>query len=248
MKYTLYFLLLCISISGIFSSCISSEEINYLQAIDKQYPLQEFKEYKLDVGDMISCAISSSDQELVNTFNTVITNNQNVLKTYTIYEDSTVILPFFGTAKVAGHTVQEAEIIIQNLMQQSVKDVQVKVTMANNFFYIYANDKRGSYQVYKDNMTIYQALAISQQTTGLMDLTRVSIVRKGPDGNTQVKTFDLRSQDVIQSEYYYIKPNDVIYFPTNKNSFFNISSMSSFITTMSVPLQFLLYSIIYRGF
>ncbi|EGK03072.1 polysaccharide biosynthesis/export family protein [Dysgonomonas gadei] len=248
MKYTLYFLLLCISISGIFSSCISSEEINYLQAIDKQYPLQEFKEYKLDVGDMISCAISSSDQELVSTFNTVITNNQNVLKTYTIYEDSTVILPFFGTAKVAGHTVQEAEIIIQNLMQQSVKDVQVKVTMANNFFYIYANDKRGSYQVYKDNMTIYQALAISQQTTGLMDLTRVSIVRKGPDGNTQVKTFDLRSQDVIQSEYYYIKPNDVIYFPTNKNSFFNISSMSSFITTMSVPLQFLLYSIIYRGF
>ncbi|MBF0648907.1 polysaccharide biosynthesis/export family protein [Dysgonomonas sp. GY75] len=248
MKYTLYFLLFCISISGIFSSCISSEEINYLQAIDKQYPLQEFKEYKLDVGDMISCAISSSDQELVSTFNTVITNNQNVLKTYTIYEDSTVILPFFGTAKVAGHTVQEAEIIIQNLMQQSVKDVQVKVTMANNFFYIYANDKRGSYQVYKDNMTIYQALAISQQTTGLMDLTRVSIVRKGPDGNTQVKTFDLRSQDVIQSEYYYIKPNDVIYFPTNKNSFFNISSMSSFITTMSVPLQFLLYSIIYRGF
>lgn len=248
MKYTLYFLLLCISISGIFSSCISSEEINYLQAIDKQYPLQEFTEYKLDVGDMISCAISSSDQELVSTFNTVITNNQNVLKTYTIYEDSTVILPFFGTAKVAGHTIQEAEIIIQNLMQQSVKDVQVKVTMANNFFYIYANDKRGSYQVYKDNMTIYQALAISQQTTGLMDLTRVSIVRKGLDGNTQVKTFDLRSQDVIQSEYYYIKPNDVIYFPTNKNSFFDISSMSSFITTMSVPLQFLLYSIIYRGF
>ena len=236
------------SVSGIFTSCISSEEINYLQAIDKQYPLQEFKEYKLDVGDMISCAISSSDHELVGTFNSVITNNQNVLKTYTIYEDSTVILPFFGTAKVAGYTVQEAEIIIQNLMQQSVKDVQVKVTMANNFFYIYANDKRGSYQVYKDNMTIYQALAISQQTTGLMDLTRVSIVRKGPDGDTQVKTFDLRSQDVIQSEYYYIKPNDVIYFPTNKNSFFDISSMSSFITTMSVPLQFLLYSIIYRGF
>ncbi|MDR1882820.1 MAG: polysaccharide biosynthesis/export family protein [Prevotella sp.] len=248
MKYPIYFLLFCVSVSGIFSSCISSEEINYLQAIDKQYPLQEFKEYKLDVGDMISCAISSSDQELVNTFNTVITNNQNVLKTYTIYEDSTVVLPFFGTAKIAGHTVQEAEIVIQNLMQQSVKDVQVKVSMANNFFYIYANDKRGSYQVYKDNMTIYQALAISQQTTGLMDLTRVSIVRKGENGTTQVKTFDLRSQDVIQSEYYYIRPNDLIYFPTNKNSFFNINSMSSFITAISIPLQFLLYSIVYRGF
>ncbi len=246
MKYIVYLLLSGISVISLFSSCISSEEINYLQAIDKQYPLVDFKEYKLNVGDMVSCAISSSDAELVSTFNTVLTDNQNVLKTYTIYEDSTVVLPFFGSAKIAGHTIQEAEIIIQKVMQESVKDVQVKVTMANNFFYIYANDKRGSYQVYKDNLTIYQALAISQQTTGTMDLTKVTILRKNAEGGTDQKTFDLRTQDVIQSEYYYIQPNDVIYFPTNKNSFFNVSSLSSFTTTLLIPLQFLLFSILYN--
>lgn len=249
MRYTIYYILITISAIGFLSSCISSEEINYLQAIDKQYPLQEYKEYKLAVGDMVSCAISSSDQELVSTFNSVLSTNQNALKTYTIYEDSTVALPFFGTAKIAGHTVQEAELIVQKVMQESVKDVQVKISVANNFFYIYANDKRGSYRVYKDNLTIYQALAISQQTTGTMDLTRVSIVRKNEEGSTIIKTFDLRSQDVIQSEFYYIQPNDVIYFPTNKNSFFNISSLSSFTSMVSGPLTFLLYSIIYnRGF
>ncbi len=247
MKYIYYYLLMGITSLGLFSSCISSEEINYMQAINKQYPLQEFKEYKLVVGDMISCAISSSDLELVSTFNTVLSANQNALKTYTIYEDSTVVLPFFGTAKVAGRTVQEAEEIIQQVMQESVKDVQVKVSIANNFFYIYANDKRGSYRVYKDNLTIYQALAISQQTTGTMDLTRVSIVRKNPDGNTVLKTFDLRSQDVIQSEFYYIQPNDVIYFPTNKNAFFSIDSMGAFVSMVSGPLTFFLYSILYNG-
>ncbi|MBK5720462.1 polysaccharide biosynthesis/export family protein [Dysgonomonas sp. Marseille-P4677] len=246
MKNIIYFLLSGISMIGLFSSCISSEEINYLQAINKQYPLVDYKEYKLNVGDMISCAISSSDTELVATFNTVLSDNQNILKTYTIYEDSTVILPFFGSAKIAGRTVQEAETIIQKVMQESVKDVQVKVTMANNFFYIYANDKRGSYQVYKDNLTIYQALAISQQTTGTMDLTKVTILRKNAEGGTDKKTFDLRTQDVIQSEYYYIQPNDVIYFPTNKNSFFDISSLSSFTTTLLIPLQFLLFSILYN--
>lgn len=246
MKYIIYFLVTCFSFLGLFSSCISSEEINYLQAIDKQYPLVDFQEYKLGVGDMISCGISSSDAELVATFNTVITNDQNASKTYTIYEDSTVVLPFFGAAKIAGHTVQEAELIIQKVMQESVKDVQVRVTMANNFFYIYANDKRGSYQVYKDNLTIYQALAISQQTTGTMDLTRVTILRKNDQGGTDQKTFDLRTQDVIQSEYYYIQPNDVIYFPTNKNSFFNVSSLSSFTTTLLIPFQFLLFSILYN--
>lgn len=231
--------------TGWFSSCISSDEINYMQPIDKKYPLQPYEEYRLVVGDMISCAISSSDQELVSTFNTVLTSNQNALKTYTIYEDSTVILPFFGVAKVAGYTIQEAESIIQKVMQESVRDVQVKVSLANNFFYIYANDKRGSYRVYKDNLTLYQALAISQQTTGTMDLTKVTIVRKNADGFTDQKTFDLRSQDVIESEFYYIQPNDVIYFPTNKNAFFNIDSLASFTSIITGPLTFFLYSIFY---
>lgn len=249
MRSLYYLLILAIAASvSFFSSCISSEEVNYLQAIDKQYPLHDFKEYKLLAGDMITCAISSSDQEHVATFNSVVSTNQNASKAYTIHEDGTVILPFFGTAKIGGHTIQEAELIIQKVMQESIKDVQVTVSLANNFFYIYANDRRGSFQVYKDNMTIYQALSISQQTTNSMDLTRVSILRKGADGRTVVKTFDLRTQDVIQSEFYYIQPNDVIYFPTNKNSFFNIDSIGSFVTTVSAPLTFLLYSIVYNGF
>jgi len=248
MKYIKLYYILAIGIfsAAMFSSCISSEEINYMQPIDKNYPLQEYTEYKLTVGDMISCAISSSDRELVSTFNTVLSSNQNILKTYTIYEDSTVVLPFFGKAKVAGYTVQEAEEIVQKVMQESVKDVQVKISIANNFFYIYANDKRGSYRVYKDNLTIFQALAISQQTTGSMDLTRVTIIRKNENGYTDKKTFDLRSQDVIQSEFYYIQPNDVIYFPTNKNAFFNINSITAFTTILTGPLTFLLYSIIYN--
>jgi len=245
-KIFLYTTLLNILFAGIFSSCISSDEVNYMQPIDKQYAFQAYEEYRLAVGDMISCAVSSSDLELVSTFNTVISSNQNALRSYTIYEDSTVVLPFFGVAKVAGHTIQEAEEILQKMMQASVKDVQVKVTLANNFFYIYANDKRGTFNLYKDNITIYQALAISQQTTETMDLTRVSILRKKADGFTERKTFDLRTQDVIQSEYYYIQPNDVIYFPTNKNAFFNISSLASFTSILTGPLTFFLYSIFYN--
>lgn len=245
-KISIYILLLNILFAGIFSSCISSDEVNYMQPIDKQYPFQSYEEYRLTVGDMVSCAISSSDLELVSTFNTVMSINQNDLKTYTIYEDSTVVLPFFGVAKVGGHTIQEAEEIIQKVMQASVKDVQVKVTMANNFFYINSKDKQGTFRVYRDNLTIYEALAISQQTTETMDLTRVTILRKNKNGYTDKKTFDLRSGDVIQSEFYYIQPNDVIYFPTNKNAFFNINSLASFTSILTGPLTFFLYSIFYN--
>lgn len=246
MKTTLYYILFSILTVAFFTSCISSSELNYLQPINKHYPMQAFDNYKLEIGDMITCSISSSDTELVTTFNMVLSEDQNALKAYRIYEDSTVVIPFFGTAKIAGYTVQEAEVILQKVMQESVKDVQVKVSMANNNFYIYADDRRGTYPVYKDNLTIYQALAMAQQTSGTMDLSKVKILRKGEDGNTREMQFDLRTEDVIQSEYYYIQPNDYIYFPTNKNAFFNINSLSSFTSMLSAPLMFFLYSITYN--
>ena len=246
MKYILSLLYSGILIIALFSSCISSEEVNYLQAINTQNTYQTYEEYKLKVGDYISCAISSEDEEIVRAFSALLATDQRATKTYVIYEDGTVIYPIFGSVEIAGHTVQEAEDILQKMMQKTIKDVQVKLSMANNFFYILADNKQGSFYVYKDNMTIFQALAISQQTTNTMDLTKVTILRKDENGRSMKKTFDLRSQDVVQSEFYYIQPNDVIYFPTNKNSFFDISSVGAFTSAMMVPLSFLLYSVIYN--
>ena len=135
--------------------------------------------------------------------------------------------------------MQEAELKVQEMMSESFPDAQVKMTMLNNYFYIYADDRQGSFRVYKENMTIYQALAISGQTTANMDLSNVKIVRKGVEGHDIIKEFDLRSSDIIQSEFYYIKPNDVIYFSTSKKSFFNVTSVQSFISMVMTPLTFL---------
>ena len=217
-----------------------------MQPLDKQYSMHAFENYTLDVGDMISCAISSSDVEMVRSFNMILTEDQSALRSYRIYEDSTVVIPYFGTAKIAGNTVQEAEVILQKMMQESVKDVQVKVSMANNNFYIYSESKTGTYPIYKDNLSIYQALSMAQMTSETMDLSRVKILRKGEDGKTKEMEFDLRTEDVIQSEFYYIQPNDYIYFPTNKNAFFNVNSLSSFTSLLSAPLMFFLYSITYN--
>lgn len=211
------------------------------------YPLQQYDEYKLVTGDAITCNIASRDKNLVAKFNSIITeaSGGNQSKTFFINEDGTIILPFFGSVKIVGQTIQEAEQTIQNFIQQSITDAQVKISLASNFFYILSKDKKGRYNIYKDNLTIYQALAISEQTTETMDLSKVSIVRLDKEGNTITKTFDLRSYDVIQSEYYYIKPNDVIYFPTNKNAFFGVTSLNTFLGTLLTPLTFLFFASTY---
>lgn len=203
-----------------------------------QYRLKPFEEYRLAVRDNITCKISTADEETRVKFSNIISSSAGSSQGLglVVYEDSTVIIPFFGTVKVAGLTIQEAELKIQDMMRESVTDAQVKVSLLSNIFYVYANDKQGQYRVYKENMTIYQALAISGQTTNRMDLSRVKIIRKGADGHDMIKEFDLRSQEVIESQFYYIQPNDVIYFSTNKNSFFNVTSVSSFVNMILVPL------------
>ncbi len=231
-----------------FTSCISSEETNYMQAIDTAYSMKPYEEYKIVPGDMLSCFITCEDNDFSYVFNGILNtgSSSSAGKTLTVYEDGTVIIPFFGTVKVIGMTIQEAEIAIQNKTQESIVDAQVKINLANNFFYVLSDNKRGSYYVYKDNMTVFQALSISGQTTETMDISKVSIIRKDVQGNTVAKTFDLRSLDVVQSEYYYVQPNDVLYFPTSKKAFFNVTSLGSFFTTIMTPLTFLLFAATYK--
>lgn len=245
MKKALFYIFVAVLLTNVLSSCISSEETNYIQQIKTSYRIKPFEEYRLAVGDMVACNISSQSDEVVRTFNNLITTDggSNTSKSFRIFENGNIILPYFGDIHIAGLTLQEAESAIQKKMQEYFTDAQVQVSLTTNFFYILSKDKKGTYAVYKDNLTIYQALAISGQTTERMDLSRVSIVRKDINGNTITKTFDLRASDVIQSEYYYIKPNDLIYFPTNKNSFFNVTSVGSFLSTITGPLAILLYAI-----
>lgn len=228
-------------ISLLFTSCISSADTNYLQAIPENYGLVDFEEYKLQVRDEIACQIFSNSPQAKEMFQGVISQNMGTnegLSLY-VYEDGKVILPFFGSVEVVNLTLQEAEVHIQNLLKESFNDVQVKLVQQNNYFYILSSQSRGQYRVYKENMTIYQALAISGQTTNRMDISKVYIIRKNEIGEDVIKTFDLRSQDVVQSEFYFIKPNDQIYFSTSQNAFFNVTSAQTFISVVVSPLMYL---------
>lgn len=68
-------------------------------------------------------------------------------------------------------------------------------------------------------INIYQALANSGTISNIGDIKNVKIIRQTSDG-TEVKTFDLRSKDIVDSEFYYIQPNDVIYVQQMKRRFF----------------------------
>jgi polysaccharide export outer membrane protein len=85
-------------------------------------------------------------------------------------------------------------------------------------------------------MSIYQALAQSGTITLYGNRKNVKIIRQTASGGTEVKNFDLRSQDIVNSDYYYIQPNDVIYIEQMQRRFWggitSFSSVFGFVTSM----------------
>jgi polysaccharide export outer membrane protein len=69
------------------------------------------------------------------------------------------------------------------------------------------------------------------------DRSNVRIVRE-IEGQTQVKVFDVRSKDIINSEYYYIEPNDVIYIQRIKGQSFGMNSVTTSISVAATTLAF----------
>jgi len=243
-RISFYSLFLILSVITITTSCISPRETNLLQQKDPIYPTKGFEEYKIQVNDELNCVILTSNTELANSFNGILTSaSDNRLSNrgnryYVVHENGYIYIPYLSDIYVLNMTVNEAEDVIQRKMKASFPDAQVRLRLRNNIFYVVANKKSGTFNVSKENMTIYQAIALSGNVDGDIDLSKVKIVRH-ENGKDIVKTFNLKTESVIESEFYYIKPNDVIYYSTSKGSFFKANSVGSFISTILTPILFL---------
>jgi len=72
------------------------------------------------------------------------------------------------------------------------------------------------------------------------DRKHVRIVR--PNGNEppEVLEFDIRSKSIIDSKYYYIYPNDLIYVSREPAAFYKVPSYSGFIALITSSVSLLL--------
>ncbi|PXV62965.1 polysaccharide biosynthesis/export protein [Dysgonomonas alginatilytica] len=219
------------------SSCTSPKTTNLLQDKGPLYAAKPFEDYKLQINDEISCSILTSNKDFSDVFNGVVSTSIGGNRaTYAIVETGDISIPFFGEVQILGLTIPEAEDVIQNKMRQAIPDAQVKVFLNNNYYYIVSSQQNGRREIYKDNMTIFQALAINGKPGPDLELEKVKIIRLDETGRSIIKEFDLRAESIIESEFYYIKPNDMIYYATSKRAFFRITSVTGLITTITAPI------------
>lgn len=226
------------------SSCITNRDTILLQKKGdvSHYSRADFEYYKLQPNDRVVYTIYSTDIETARLFSGVSGTAQGqsssvALAGYRIYPDGNVVLPFIGKLRLVGLTCKEAAAVLRAKIRESLPDAEIRLVLASDYFYVVGS---GRFQIEKDRMTILEALSTISTKEKTLDKKHIRLMRRQNDGSYLIKTIDLRSESILNSEYYYVKPNDVYYIPTSNKAFYNITSFSGFLGFVMVPVSFLL--------
>jgi polysaccharide export outer membrane protein len=160
------------------------------------------------------------------------------LYTYQISSSGTILFPMIGQIHLEGKTIRQAKHHLEELVSPLVEyeRADVDVRLVGRYFSVFGTTQSGRYAITQEKINIFQALAMAGDIGFYGDRSKIKIVRETENG---IKTleFDVRSQDIINSEYYYIEPNDAIYIQDVNERFFSVTSfsgmMSFFFTTFS---------------
>lgn len=237
-------------------SCVTPRKTRYLQEPDKYVPAYpEYHipaDYQIMKSDELNIRVITLDPESSKIFNASSTTTNSLsssykgLDTYTVYEDGTIDFPYLGAILVAGKTTRQIKKNIEAALRDYVKDCSVEVRLVNSYFNLLTENQASRHALTKEKMTIFEALAVGGDLSKYADRQHVKVLRQMPSGETEIKEFDIRSQDILGSEYYYIQPNDIIYVKAFKGQFFRVNSFLTAIGITSTTISFglLVWSIV----
>ncbi len=222
------------------SGCIPQKETVYLQDhSDKKDYKNPYKKYTsvtdkyfLRPNDYLYIHVRTPDPKLSEFFNqtssTNMTNNQNNKFFYYLIDDSMNIdFPYVGNINLAGCNIFMAKQRVKEALKPFLKDADLIVKLASNTFTVLGEVRKpGVINMEKEQVTIFEALAKAGDINPFGKKKKVKLVRQTPDGEVTY-VIDITDKNIINSEYYYIYPNDLIYVRPMKAKMWGIGESFS---------------------
>lgn len=214
---------------SLLSGCVTNQKTTYMQEYPESAYSGEYtppEDYLILPNDNLHVRVSTPDPRFSFIFNATpeggamsVNEESTRLSSYSVQLDGTVELPTIGAVEVAGKTLSEATEAIENVLADYISDAGVIVKVVNNSISVLGEvSLPGMYPIYRDRLNIYQALSLAGDVSDFGDRYNVRIIRQTMEGSI-VKEFDLTDMNIIDSEFYYIIPNDIIYVKPMKGKF-----------------------------
>ena len=253
-------------VSMMITGCGSSKNVAYFQNSDS-VNLDMSKvlyDARIMPKDMLSIAVNTTDPEASIPFNLTVATPQTVslrtqstttaaLQTYLVDNEGNIDFPLVGTLHLGGLTKGEAERLVLEKIKPYMSATEnpiVTVRMINYKISVIGEVAHpGMFTVANEKISILEALAQAGDLTiyGVRD--RVKLIREDATGKKEIHVLNLNDANIINSPYYYLQQNDIVYVEPNKVKSQNssVGSMTTLwfsATSILISLTSLLYNIL----
>ncbi len=227
-KYLYRNALTLLSFVLLFSSC-SVKKFAYFQGADKVdlnkqsafYDARIMPKDQLDIKVYTISPEASAPFNMSNvsvtssTYGSTSSTSGGSSQNYLVSNDGTINFPVLGRIKVSGLTKEECENMILDKIRPYMaasEEPVVTVRQANYTITVLGEvGSPGSIQVSREKINIYEALAMAGDMTVYGHRDRVKLFRENADGTRELHMLDLSDANIMNSPYFYLQQNDMIY-------------------------------------
>ena len=204
----------------LLTSCSSTKKVAYLEnsssvtlsEIGQIYVarIKPHDELTIVVNTLTPSAAAPFNKTIPTTISSSNTNltTQQSLQTYLVDDEGNINFPIVGTVKVGGLTKTELEHLLLEKISpylEATENPMVTVRLSG-----------GRFDITNEKVNIFEALASAGDMTiyGVRD--RVKLIREDGNGKKTIYILNLNDANIVNSPYYYLQQNDIVYVEPNK--------------------------------
>ena len=241
----------------LLSSCISQRNVEYLQDTDtriKEFREAAVEEYKLKPSDELYIQISSLDEASANIFSTTSAQSSlsiggmqpygASLAAYAIDKQGYLLLPLIGNIYVKDKTTSQVSAILKDSLSSILNQPIVTVKLVNRYVSVLGEVRNPGHFAYaQEKLTIFDALGLAGDITDYGNRSEV-ILARNEDGKNLRININLTKSSLIASEYYYLRPNDLVYVKPLKKRFWGMREFPFSILLSTLSTALLVYTVV----
>ncbi len=254
-----YFIVLVAGL--LLSSCGNMNRMAYLTDVKDSTEIDSLQIYDLVIepGMQLNIQLTSLNKEIDNLVNSVnVGNGGSVSVTgvgilgggtlaggFVVSDSGYIKVPKVGKVNVLGYGTNQLEDSLEVWFSLYTKYPMVNVRVLNFVVTVLGEvSKTGAITITSKNVDLLQVLGLTGDITLFGNRNAVTVIRNTPKGKV-VRKIDLTKSDYITSEFFYVRPGDIIYVEPNMAKRFNSTLTSQFmpIVISTTSFMLLLYNV-----
>ena len=208
-----------------FSSCVSHHElVNFNEAelaAGVPQAINNALEIRIQPDDLLRITVNSISPEAAAPFNIEPVTGQgnnnagpeviDLFKGYLVDKDGNIDFPLLGLIPAAGKTLEGLRTDLRQRLTTYLKDPVVGARFLNFRVTVLGEvNTPGVIRVTNSRIAVLDALGFSGDLSDYADRTDVLIIRETGDVR-RYHHVNLQSADIFESDFFYLKQNDVVY-------------------------------------